>query len=409
MEKDDAMTKEIHCPQCGSKSLYRDGIRYLEEGSAVQRWLCRTCGYRFSDPNHKKNCNRSDMSQHVQRIQSLNLKTPDALTYTCRVSARRQSEAKNLVEVEPRSENWAAGATTKASRVKGKIIEYAWWLKKKGLSEITIETRMRKLNRLVKLGCDPMDPESVKETLAKQEWKSSTKASLTSICTNFLHCFGLSWEPPIYKPVYEIPFIPTESEIDQLIAGSGKKMAALLQLLKETAIRIGEACRTRWIDLDPKQKTIRIRAEKNSNPRIFHISDKLLNMLNILPKKDEHIFTANVRSLQSYCLQLRKRLAKRLSNSRLKEIHFHTLRHWKATQLYHQTKDILYVKEFLGHKKLDSTLRYINIEKALYYDDKPEDFHVKIAEKPEEIRGLLEVGFEYVCEKDGLVFFRKRK
>lgn len=124
----------------------------------------------------------------------------------------------------------------------------------------------------------------------------------------------------MYTPVYEIPFIPTESETDQLIAGSSKKMAALLQLLKETAIRL-EVCRTRWVDFNPKQKTIRVRAEKNSNPRIFHISDELLN---ILPEKDEHILTANVRCLQSHCLQLRKRLAKRLNNSRFKEIHFHT-------------------------------------------------------------------------------------
>ena len=83
--------------------------------------------------------------------------------------------------------------------------------------------------------------------------------------------------------------------------------------------------------------------------------------------------------------------------------------HWKATQLYHKTKDIFYVKEFLGHKKLDSTLIYINIEKALFHEGTPEEFHVKIAQTPKEVKGLLEVGFEYVCEKDDLLFFRKRK
>jgi len=33
----------------------------------------------------------------------------------------------------------------------------------------------------------------------------------------------------------------------------------------------------------------------------------------------------------------------------------------------------------------------------------------KAASQPEEVKSLLEVGFEYVGEKDGLVFFRKRK
>ena len=63
----------------------------------------------------------------------------------------------------------------------------------------------------------------------------------------------------------------------------------------------------------------------------------------------------------------------------------------------------------MGHKKLGFTLRYISIEEALYHDGRPEDFHVKIAETPEEIKGLLEVGFEYVCKKDDLLLFRKRK
>lgn len=36
-----------------------------------------------------------------------------------------------------------------------------------------------------------------------------------------------------------------------------------------------------------------------------------------------------------------------------------------------------------------------------------DDFHVKVARTLEEIKALLEVGFEYVVEKDGLLFFRK--
>ena len=35
--------------------------------------------------------------------------------------------------------------------------------------------------------------------------------------------------------------------------------------------------------------------------------------------------------------------------------------------------------------------------------------HSEGNQDPEEIQGLLEVGFEYVCEKDSLTFFKKRK
>ena len=116
----------------------------------------------------------------------------------------------------------------------------------------------------------------------------------------------------------------------------------------------------------------------------------------------------SVRS-KSFCLdRSRKLAAKKLGNPRLLRIHFHTLRHWKATMLYHQTKDILYVKEFLGHRKIDSTLLYIQIERVLFKETSDE-FTVRVANKPEEIKALLEVGFEYVCEKNDLMFFRKRK
>jgi hypothetical protein len=42
------------CPKCSSKNLWRDGLRYPMFGSPIQRWLCRDCGFRFSDPEDVK-------------------------------------------------------------------------------------------------------------------------------------------------------------------------------------------------------------------------------------------------------------------------------------------------------------------------------------------------------------------
>jgi len=47
-------------------------------------------------------------------------------------------------------------------------------------------------------------------------------------------------------------------------------------------------------------------------------------------------------------------------------------------------------------------------ENALFQNTN-EEFHVKIAQTPEEVKGLLKTGFEYVCEKYSSMFFRKRK
>jgi hypothetical protein len=76
--------------------------------------------------------------------------------------------------------------------------------------------------------------------------------------------------------------------------------------------------------------------------------------------------------------------------------------------LYHKTKDPYYVKDFLGHKSLKSTEIYINIERTVF-EPSSDEFTVRVVDKAEEVKTLLEVGFEYVCQKDNLIFLRKRK
>ena len=132
-------------------------------------------------------------------------------------------------------------------------------------------------------------------------------------------------------------------------------------------------------------------------------------MLSILPKTNPKVFGGgSMSSRKSPYYRSRKALARKLQNPRLLRITFHTFRNWRATPLYHQTRDPVYVKEFLGHKKLDTTMLYIQLEKTLYSEDMDE-FTVKVASSSEEIKSLLESGFQYVCEKDEMLYFRKRK
>lgn len=129
-------------------------------------------------------------------------------------------------------------------------------------------------------------------------------------------------------------------------------------------------------------------------------------MLKQLPKTTERVLsrTTTVSARGTFRKQ-RKRLATKLQNPRLLHIRFHTFRHWKATMEYHKTKDILQVKEMLGHKSIQSTLLYTQ----LIDFETDDDFHVRVAKNLEEDKGLIEAGFEYVTERDSIKIYRKRK
>jgi integrase len=139
------------------------------------------------------------------------------------------------------------------------------------------------------------------------------------------------------------------------------------------------------------------------------LSDKLLGMLNGLPKKNQRVFGA-INSVTAHtCFHnTRKKAALKLQNPRLLQITFHTLRHWKGTMEYHKTHDPYHVKKLLGHKSIRSTEVYINIENALF-NERNDEFHFAAAKTIEEAGKLITVGFEYVCHHEGAMLFRRRK
>jgi integrase len=130
-------------------------------------------------------------------------------------------------------------------------------------------------------------------------------------------------------------------------------------------------------------------------------------MLEFLPRNGVRVFSkwSSLRNLSSTFERNRKRVAYKLGNPRILKISFHTLRHWKATMEYHKTKDILYVMQMLGHRNIKNTLIYTQLVNS----EGDDEYICKAAKTVEQAAELIEAGFEYVCEVDGVKLFRKRK
>ncbi len=294
--------------------------------------------------------------------------------------------------------------------IKGKLLQFAFHLQKEGLEESSTEKFSWIMRRLAKIA-DIDDPESVKAALAKLKIQKSTKSTYCAAYESFLYFIGKTWRRPRYEASQKIPeFLPTEEEIDQLIAGSGKKVGTLLRLIKETGMRVGECLSLTWTSVDFQRDIVTLTtAEKHSLPRIFQVSHTLTSMLQNLPKKNEKIFGAmNVNSAGIGLRSSRKAIAHKLANPRIGKIHYHLIRHWFGTMEYHKKPDIDYVRRRLGHKSVVNTQIYVNMEQAIF-NTKSDEYIIKTAVTVEEACKLLEIGFEYVTDIDHVKLFRRRK
>jgi len=220
-----------------------------------------------------------------------------------------------------------------------------------GKAKSTVRNYRIYLKLLLSNGADLFDPENTKSVLAKMTLKNVSKRLTASLLNTWFDFNNIYWRKPKYYRDSEIPYIPTEEEIDQLIAGLGKKTATFCQIMKDTGARCGEVAQLTWASIDFKQHTVNIKAEKRSNGRILPLSDKAIEMLSNLSRKKQRLF-ANSSGLRTCFFTQRRRIAEKIANPNLLKIHFHTFRHWKATTELHNFHDRERVQIILGLNRL---------------------------------------------------------
>lgn len=383
------------CPECGSSNVWRDGLR-----GEVQRWLCRGCGFRFS---------QKPVSDGKEQ----------ALNTGSNVPLERQicvSETKNLepaTEIKP-----VAGDMEKALKkkigfgrknssvsceVRALVAVYEGWLEKEGYSGESHYPN--DVLRLAGLGADLHDPESVKVAIGRLKVRDGTKLQYVYAYDCLAKMLKVQWMKPRYKQEEIIPFVPDESELDQLVASCrSRRMAAYLQCLKETFADPGEALRIEWRDISGNVVSIN-HPVKDHLPRQLDVSNKLVAMLNCLPKESARVFPTTYGTMFSCYSLVRKRMAEVQKNPRFLEIELRSFRHWGGTWLAYITGgNVLVVQKKLGHRRIENTMKYIGM---VHFTSS--EFETASTATVEEDRKVMSAGFQFVTERSGIKLWQRPK
>jgi integrase len=282
-------------------------------------------------------------------------------------------------------------------------------LKNNAKSDCTIKFVDKALTRISK-HADLDNPEEVKRFIANLQTSDNYKRNLCFAYKQYCDYYKITWQKPTYYQEPKTIRIPSTAHIDMLIANSGKVMSVKLTLSKETGLRPVEICNLKVKDIDLERKIVYPTTAKHGSARALKISNSLQEMLRIYI--DEHklnlndkLFKGDSENYGKHYRLHRNQLAEKLHKPELKSIRLYDFRHYFATRLYAKTRDILLVKQQMGHKKIETTLVYTQ----LLHLNEEEEYTCKGATTKEEIMQLAEQGFTKFDEIDGIHLYRKRK
>lgn len=225
------------------------------------------------------------------------------------------------------------------------IINTLIYLKANGRAESTLEETSYHLRRLSRTA-DLTNPEEVKLTIANMTTGNGDKDNYTKAHARLATANQIQWRQPYYKVERKIPIILTRENIMKVISAS-KKYATVFKILMETGLMPHELSQVQQRDIDLERGILSARGYKSHKSRTFKLTQETTAMLKQHFGKYQSFPKAIWMGEAWY--KTRKKVAKKLQDITLKTIRLCDLRHYYATTLYAKTRDILLVKQQMGH------------------------------------------------------------
>jgi integrase len=141
---------------------------------------------------------------------------------------------------------------------------------------------------------------------------------------------------------------------------------AFVRFLLDTGVRMSEMLGLQECDADFERGIIHIWRTKTNKPRVVPMTARVRHILK--SKMTGHAENRFFPHCYKYYRRTWKRVRQALGLTDDPEFVLHTLRHTCASRLIHHGVHVLTVKEWLGHKAIASTLKYIHLAPKNLYD-----------------------------------------
>jgi integrase len=137
------------------------------------------------------------------------------------------------------------------------------------------------------------------------------------------------------------------------------RYADLWVFLADTGLRVGEALRLRWADIDLDRKVLSVWVTKGDKPRTLPLTDRVTALLDSLRSEAREGPWAGLNQRTLATVWNTAKASMGLYNDG--QFVPHCLRHTFASRLVQAGVPILTVKELCGHKSLSMTMRYSHL------------------------------------------------
>jgi hypothetical protein len=285
---------------------------------------------------------------------------------------------------------------------------------------VTVDTYTKALKELAKRA-NLNNTEEVETAIAHYQKTNGLQASKkwkSQLCIAYSHYCKLNkinWESPTYKRDETSVQPPSQEKCLMLMSAARGTLSLKIDISIQTGLRPVEITGTekglRAKDIHADTRTITATSAKGCNARPpIPISPELATRLftYIIKKQlkpDDRLFKESPKSYGDTFRKMRNRLADKLNDPSIKAIKLYDIRHAYITKLLRKIQNAEIVRQKVGHKRLNTTQKYIHL-----LADQNGDYVVEQTNDKERAKQLLTEDFTYIMTTpDGYMTFRKPK